>query len=181
MSSGSAPSHGVICHWMIESRERMSATLYTIGYSGFTPETFAAKLQSAGIEVLIDVRRNPVSRKPGFSKPALQRFLQEQGIEYVHQVALGVPEALRTELREGGDVGDYFGAFARYLAGCDEVLAEVEDRAHRQPCCLMCLEQPPSHCHRSIVADELKARSNGGLRIEHLLRRNETAREFDFD
>ena len=84
-----------------------AATLHTLGYSGFIPETFVAKLQSAGIEVLIDVRRNPVSRKKGFSKASLAEFLTDRGIEYVHLPALGVPESLREELREGGDLGDY--------------------------------------------------------------------------
>ena len=160
----------------------MSAiTLYTIGYSGFTPETFVTKLKSAGIEVLIDVRRNPFSRKPGFSKAGLEKFLRDRGIEYVHAVALGVPESFRAELRDGGDVGDYFAAFRRYLADCDEALAEVEQLARRQRCCLMCLEKRPTECHRSLITDELKARGNGMPHIEHLLLSTEATRELDFE
>ncbi len=160
----------------------MSAvTLYTIGYSGFTPETLVTRLKSAGIAVLIDVRRNPFSRKPGFSKARLEKFLQDRGIEYVHAVALGVPESFRAELRDGGDVGDYFAAFRRYLADCDDALAEVEQRTRRQRCCLMCLEKRPTECHRSLVTDELQARSNGMLQIEHLLWSGETTRELDFE
>ena len=158
-----------------------AVTLYTIGYSGFTPSSFVARLKSSGIEVLIDVRRNPVSRKPGFSQAGLSTFLHEHGIEYVHAVTLGVPESLRAELREGGEVGDYFAAFARYLAGCDDALDDVDLRARRQRCCLMCLEKRPTECHRAVVANELKARSNGEIRVEHLLLGNETARELEFE
>lgn len=158
----------------------MTATVFTIGYSGFTPETFAAKLKSAGVTMLIDVRRNPVSRKKGFSKAGLCEFLKEQGVEYRHLPDLGVPESLRNELRDGGELGDYLHQFGRYLETCDEALAEVIEQIEHRPCCLMCLEKNPAECHRSIVAKELMARMNGHLTVEHL-RLDQAAAEFDFE
>lgn len=158
----------------------MTATVFTIGYSGFSPARFAAKLKAAGVTQLIDVRRNPVSRKQGFSKAGLSGFLQDHGIEYHHEPALGVPDSLRNELRDGGNLGDYLHQFGQYLETCDDVLTEMLDLIKRRPCCLMCLEKNPAECHRSVVAKELRARANGELTIDHLRLDNATV-EFDFE
>jgi hypothetical protein len=62
------------------------------------------------------VRRNPVSRKRGFSKGKLAESLRERSIGYIHLVALGVPNALRQQLRERAiDVSRYFDEFRAYL------------------------------------------------------------------
>jgi uncharacterized protein (DUF488 family) len=145
-----------------------SSTLFTLGYSGFTPETFLEALQRAGVEVLIDVRRKPISRKKGFSLKGLQSYLEGQGVEYCHVPDLGMPESLLEERREGIEVGEYLAAFRRYLVTCDSVLDDILQTSQQRRCCLMCLEKAPEVCHRSVIADELKARSNGTLRIQHL-------------
>ena len=41
---------------------------YTIGYEGRELEEFVARLREQQVEVLIDIREKPASRKPGFSK-----------------------------------------------------------------------------------------------------------------
>jgi uncharacterized protein (DUF488 family) len=143
-------------------------TLYTLGYSGFTPESYAATLRTAKVDVLIDVRRKPVSRKKGFSKNGLAAFLKSQGIEYRHLPELGMPETLLEERREGMELGDYLGSFARYLETCDEMLDELLKSCQEKACCLMCLEKQPAECHRSVIAKELRARANGRLKIVHL-------------
>src|SRR5690606_25501465 len=43
-------------------------TLFTIGYEGRTQEEYLALLGEAGVTLLVDVRRNPISRKKGFSR-----------------------------------------------------------------------------------------------------------------
>ena len=45
--------------------------LATIGYEGSAIEDFIATLKLANIEILLDVREIPLSRKKGFSKNAL--------------------------------------------------------------------------------------------------------------
>lgn len=158
-----------------------TATLHTLGYSGFTPETFAAKLQAAGVEVLVDVRRKPISRKKGFSSKGLAAFLSDRKIEYRHLPELGMPETLLSERHEGMDVGEYLAAFGRYLNGCDETLDELLRQCEEQHCCLMCLEKNPRECHRSVIAAELQARSNGKLVVQHLSASGESASELEFD
>ena len=49
------------------------AELYTIGYKGRAADAFVEYLVGSGVEVLVDVRELPVSRKRGFSKTTLSR------------------------------------------------------------------------------------------------------------
>ncbi len=53
----------------------MKQTIATIGYEGSTIEDFVAALRHASINVLIDVRELPLSRKKGFSKNQLAGVL----------------------------------------------------------------------------------------------------------
>src|SRR4051794_15641258 len=76
-------------------------TIYTIGYEGTDIDRFAATLLAVGIEVLVDVRAIPLSRKPGFSKKRLANRMELEGIAYLHLVDLGDPKPGRTAAREG--------------------------------------------------------------------------------
>ena len=64
--------------------------LYTIGYQGRSLEEFLAVLRREGIGCVVDVRRNALSRKPGFSKTALREALAGAGIDYLHLRRLGI-------------------------------------------------------------------------------------------
>jgi uncharacterized protein (DUF488 family) len=145
----------------------MAHTLFTLGYSGRTPETFLANLQAAGVLSLLDIRQNPVSRKKGFSKKALEAFLQQHGIAYLHFPALGVPKPLRDRLKTGWNRQEYFKAFQTYLADCQEVLQRVLQLNRTSSCCLLCREAVPEECHRTIVAARLQELDNR-LDVKHL-------------
>lgn len=58
--------------------------LFTAGNAGFAVYDFLFKLRLDAIEIVIDVRGNAFSRTPSFSRRALQFFLEENGIQYVH-------------------------------------------------------------------------------------------------
>ena len=53
--------------------------LYTIGYEGVSLEEYMNKLIRNGVEVLVDVRKNPLSMKYGFSKGLLKKFCENIG------------------------------------------------------------------------------------------------------
>ncbi len=91
--------------------------LFTTGYAGFDSATFLWKLRFDNIEIVVDVRDNPISRNRAFSQPALKTFLEENGIQYVHVQQLGVPASLRQNLRAGGNLNDYFEAYREFLCG----------------------------------------------------------------
>ncbi len=143
--------------------------LFTTGYSGHDPKSFLALLRTNGVDVVIDVRRNPVSRKRGFSKSRLGEFLRENGIEYQHARDLGVPNELRAELKAGTcDLADYMTGFRDYLGEHADALQEVYNLASRKSCCLLCVEQCSDECHRSVVAEEVAALNGRTVRIVHV-------------
>ncbi|HLL68589.1 MAG TPA: DUF488 domain-containing protein [Micromonosporaceae bacterium] len=59
------------------SRQQEPAGLVGVGYEGRTIEELIAQLHALGVSRLVDIRLNPLSRKPGLSKTALvlQRHL----------------------------------------------------------------------------------------------------------
>src|SRR2546428_834194 len=64
--------------------------LYTLGHSTRTLEEFLAILKKHHIEILIDVRTMPRSRRvPHFNIENLSEFLPLHQIEYLHIPALG--------------------------------------------------------------------------------------------
>jgi len=140
----------------------------TVGYEGLNSEEFFKLLHLNGVEVLIDVRELPLSRKPGFSKLALANRADAEGIRYEHIVSLGCPREIRHDYRGDLDWGRYTG---RYLAYLDTQLQSIVDLAARvvyERCCLMCFEADPNFCHRSFVADRVKAASSADLAVRHL-------------
>ena len=135
----------------------------TIGYERATPATLVAALRGAEVQTLVDVRAIANSRKPGFSKGALSAALEEAGIGYLHLRALGTPAAGREAARTGKpEVMRRI--FAAHLEGTEAqaALANLKDLARLQRVCLLCLEDDPRHCHRTLVAEAV------GLPAVHL-------------
>ncbi|TPQ48698.1 hypothetical protein C2U72_22400 [Prosthecomicrobium hirschii] len=130
--------------------------LLTIGYEGATLVHFLATLRSAGVEVLADVRAVPISRKPGFSKKALDANLAEIGITYLHFVELGDPKPGRDAARAGRIV-EFRQIYGDHIlsSGAQSSLKKLADVAESKRTCLLCFERLPETCHRRIVAEHL--------------------------
>ena len=141
---------------------------YTIGYEGRELDDFVARLREQRVEVLIDIREKPASRKPGFSKTPLREALEEAGIEYVHVKALGSPSTIRYEYKNGGDRDSFFTAYRTYLKTQITHLRMVLDTVREKTCCLMCLERHAMDCHRSAVSDMLKELDGNSLTFRHI-------------
>ena len=141
---------------------------YTIGYEGWELDEFVTRLREQRVEVLIDIREKPASRKPGFSKTPLREALEEAGIEYVHVKALGSPSAIRYEYKNGGDKETFFKAYRTYLKTQLAHLRTVLDAVREKTCCLMCLERHAMDCHRSAVSDMLKELDGNGLTFHNI-------------
>ena len=92
------------------------AELYTFGYEGLAIDAFIARLKSARVETVIDVRANPLSRKRGFSKTSFAIALRAAGIEYRHVVAMGCPKPVRDQYKEDGNWATYTRGFMRHLS-----------------------------------------------------------------
>ncbi|HXF62802.1 MAG TPA: DUF488 domain-containing protein [Caldilineaceae bacterium] len=122
--------------------------IYTIGYGGRSIEEFIAVLAQYRIAYLVDVRSAPYSRhKPEFSKEALARVLQAQGIRYLFwgDALGGRPDD--PTCYTGGKV-DYEEVKRRpfYRRGIERLQTAF---AQQQRVVLMCSEGRPEACHRS--------------------------------
>jgi uncharacterized protein (DUF488 family) len=150
-------------------------TIYTIGHSTYTIEEFVELLRTYTIQLLVDVRTIPRSRRhPQFSSDLLSDALRAAGIEYRHLKALG---GLRHPTKASPNTGwrnASFRGFADYMAtpAFGEGLAELEDLARRKMSAIMCAEVLPWRCHRSLIADALTV---AGWHVYHIMSKN-TAR-----
>lgn len=132
--------------------------LFTIGYESRTQADVIARLRTAGVRRLIDVRAVAASRRPGFSKTILGESLKAEGIDYVHLRALGTPKAGREAVR-AGRAAEMRALYAEHLK---EPQAQLEwerlrDLAAETPSVLLCYEADPANCHRTILAERLAA------------------------
>ena len=82
-----------------------SMCLFTLGYEGKSIDYYLDQLVAHNVKVLIDVRKNPISRKFGFSKNKLSRYVSNLKIRYIHMPELGIPSKLRKKL-EGRNAYD---------------------------------------------------------------------------
>jgi uncharacterized protein (DUF488 family) len=142
---------------------------FTIGYEQSTIRRFLSLLRSREVEIVVDVRQIPLSRKPGFSKNQLSASLENAGIEYRHVVNLGAPKRLREKLRSGGSWWEYIKGYNVVLQREVEWVDELVALAATRRICLLCFERNAAECHRSLVAREMEKRSNGlKLHVEHI-------------
>lgn len=156
----------------IESRKAtpIAKCLFTIGYEGRDVDQYLKQLLDAGVRLLCDVRRNPLSRKYGFSKSALSGALSSVGIEYRHIPELGIESDLRKNLKT---FADYQRLFARYE---HETLKQQElfvrhiaaYVAEFSRVALTCFERDPKFCHRGRVAQAIEKLPDWKWQVSHL-------------
>jgi uncharacterized protein (DUF488 family) len=133
--------------------------LFTVGYQHATQAELIGRLKAAGVQVVLDVRAVAASRRPGFSKRILAAGLDEAGIGYIHLKGLGTPAAGRQAAR-AGRVAEMKAMYRDYLdhePAAQTALVEAGEIARDQPAALLCLEADAPTCHRSPVAERLKA------------------------
>lgn len=144
--------------------------LHTIGYEGFNTDAWLRELRASGVEVVVDVRDMPLSRRRGFSKSALRQALEDEGLEYVHMRALGNPKHMREALKAGLAFEEFADLFAALLDERTEALGDLMTLAAQRATCLVCFEEDPAHCHRSLIAERVADLSRGTIHVEHLRR-----------
>ena len=102
---------------------KMGDCIFTFGYEGLPLEAFIGRLKVTGVQAVLDVRANPLSRKPGFSKTALSTALHEVGIIYAHVPAMGCPKPVRDRCKRDGDWAAYTRRFLAHLEGQTDAVA----------------------------------------------------------
>ena len=139
----------------------MVRTLYTVGYEGLKIDEFLTLVLDSPIDLIVDTRWTPLSRKPGFSKSGLRQRLTDQRKEYVHIPQLGSPKVLRQELADSQDWSAFARQYLAWLNDQEEALASLRALAAGMVVGLLCFEANPHRCHRSLVATTVLGQLEG--------------------
>ena len=144
--------------------------LYTIGYEGLDRRRFLTHLAHHKVDVVADVRKLPVSRKKGFSKSALKEMLDHENIEYLNFRDLGAPKEIREELYQSGDYSRFFRKYLQCIADKQDMLKAIHNLVTSgRNVSLLCFERNPEHCHRKVVAEQIKRLDGNGLEVKHIV------------
>lgn len=135
-------------------------TIWTIGHSTRAGVDFIHILKGHEIRTLVDVRSFPGSRRyPQFNRSELSESLADAGIIYHHLPTLGgrrkpSPDSKNTAWRNPS-----FRAYADHLETVEfkEGIEKLRDLAGNGRTVVMCAEALWWRCHRSLIADYLKA------------------------
>ncbi len=130
--------------------------LLTVGHGTLAAEAMAELLGGAGVELVVDVRTAPGSRRhPHFGRDALASWLPEAGVDYRWEPDLGGwrsarPESPHVALRDKAFRGyaDHMETPA-FVTAADRLL----DDAVRCATAAMCSESLWWRCHRRLLSD----------------------------
>lgn len=155
-------------------------TLRTIGVYGFDRESFLAALDTADVNLLLDVRQRRGVRGSEYAWANAQRLqaaLKGAGIDYTHLKELAPTTEMReAQYREDENRGE--GKRSRSVLApiyVERYTAEVLDQVDLAPvvkwigkrnAALLCVERDARACHRSLVAERLHREF--GFEVEHL-------------
>lgn len=141
-----------------DARPSRIAGLSTIGYEGLSLEGYLNRLLQADVTLLCDVRRNPLSRKYGFSKRTLARGCEGVGIRYEHLPELGIDSVERQDLKTQADYDALFDRYERDMLPRQRpaVAAIVTWIQSGESVALTCYEHLPVQCHRHCVAEAVE-------------------------
>jgi uncharacterized protein (DUF488 family) len=149
--------------------------VHTVGHSTRSFPEFLALLRSAGVTMLVDVRRFPGSRRyPQFNRENLSESLRTEGIEYIHAPELGGRRRADPDSKYLFWRNESFRAYADYMSTPEfnAALDGLAMLAGDKNVAVMCAEAVPWRCHRQLIADALVAR---GHEVRHIL--SETRRD----
>jgi uncharacterized protein (DUF488 family) len=146
--------------------------IHTIGHSTRSSDELVALLREHGIGLLADIRRFPGSKRyPHFASEAMEQWLPEHGIAYIHMPELGGRRKALADSRNTAWRNEQFRGYADYMA-TDEFRAAIDKLVvikQNQRTAIMCAEAVPWRCHRNMVADELARR---GIDVIHIIGRD---------
>ena len=144
-------------------------TIFTIGFTKKSAETFFTRIKNAGVQRLVDVRLNNVSQLAGFAKKDDLRYFTKEicRIDYVHVPALAPTADILDPYKKqkNGDWPLYERQFLDLMTR--RRIEETVPREVLDGGCLLCSEEKPHHCHRRLVAEYLKEKW-GDVQIEHI-------------
>ncbi|MBT2558220.1 DUF488 domain-containing protein [Hymenobacter sp. ISL-91] len=156
---------------IIDSKPKNDKTiLYTIGYEGISLESYLNKLIKNDIKLLIDVRRNALSMKFGFSKKQLTGFCEKVGISYLHIPKVGIQSDQRQELKTQSDYDNLFKKYTNTTINeTQQQQNEIIDLLKiNKRIALTCFEANVCQCHRKHLAEAITRHQDWNFELKHL-------------
>ena len=147
-----------------------AACFFTIGYEGSSLEGYLNRLIKNNVKTLVDVRRNPLSRKYGFSKKTLSDIVRKLGMGYVHIPELGIASERRQELNTQADYDRLFNSYERQeLKQNGKALQDLFNLFLKDKrVAITCFEANVCMCHRGRVAKAMSAFLDWKYDIQHI-------------
>lgn len=143
--------------------------IWSVGHSTRSTEEFNEILLVNKIGALVDVRSFPGSRRyPHFNKPDLARALAANGILYSHNLKLGGRRRPSPQSKNTAWKSASFRAYADHMESEEfqEGIQDLLELASEKRTAVMCAEALWWRCHRSLIADFLKAKD---VEVIHIL------------
>ncbi len=160
----------------------MLPKIVTIGVYGLTEDEFFCQLRRAHVDTFCDIRARRGMRGSRYAfanSTRLQDRLREMDIRYVHRKDLAPTDRIRATQRQADQHTGVTKQRREQLSQefvqsyLSQVLGEFKPEEFLKSCCdgarvvaLFCVERSPQACHRSLVADRLRAQL--GVEVEHI-------------
>lgn len=140
----------------------MNKRIWTIGHSTHPFNDFAEMLHQNNINILVDIRSLPGSRRfPHFNKESLQQTIPAARMEYAHILDLGGRRRSTKQSYEDSPNKAWrhkaFRSYADYMETLqfNRGVEQLENIASDANVCYMCSEAFWLKCHRSMLSDYL--------------------------
>lgn len=145
--------------------------IWTIGHWTCPEATFIDRLDTWSINLLVDVRAHPGSRRsPQYKQEAMREWLERAGIGYQYLEELGGrrPKQDVDPTANAGWQNTSFKNYADYtlLPAYEQGISRLTEFAADSRVALMCGEPMPWRCHRLLIANTLTAR---GWTVRHIV------------
>lgn len=142
--------------------------IFTIGFTKKTAQVFFELLKKNKVNIVLDIRLNNTSQLAGFSKfPDIKYFLEELcAIGYICDVKFAPTEQILKDFKAKKiEWDEYVLQFNEVmnLRKINEYIKVKYDNCAYDNICLLCSEEKPINCHRSLVAKHFSEVLGGNI------------------
>jgi uncharacterized protein (DUF488 family) len=161
-----------------DARLQEKAALLSIGHSNHEIEKLLGLLKLHAVDVVVDVRSQPVSRfSPHFDRAPLEKSLRAEGMKYVFLGAElgGRPRGPEFYDDEGHVLYGRLARSALFLEGIERLKKGMQNHT----IAVLCSEEDPVGCHRRLLIGRVLAEQ--GVNLQHIRGDGRVQDEGEFD